>query len=255
MAAAAVKMAERTLGKVSGKHVLFIGAGEMVALCATHFAAQHPASLTIANRTLDRSETLARRVGGKAMRLAELPQRMAQYDIVISCTAASLPIIGFGMVERAIIKRQHKPMFLLDLAVPRDMEPEIARLDNVFLYTVDDLASDVMVGLENRQAAVIQAEAIIETRVQSFMHWVDSRAIVPTIRNLRENGEMLRMKELARARKMLARGDDVDLVLQTLSKGITAKFLHGPKKALRHSQGDERARLAELLPQLFRTRR
>jgi glutamyl-tRNA reductase len=255
MAAAAVKMAQRTLGDISGKHVLFIGAGEMVGLCATHFAAHHPASLTIANRTLDRCEALAQRVGGKAMRLAELPQRMAQFDIVVSCTAASLPIIGLGMVERAINARYGKPMFLLDLAVPRDMEPEIARLDNVFLHTVDDLVADVTTGLENRQAAVIQAEAIIETRVQSFMHWVDGRALVPTIRNLRENGELLRLKELERARKMLMRGDDIDVVLQALSKGITAKFLHGPKRALRQSNGDERARLAELLPQLFRTRR
>ena len=255
MATAAVKMAQRTLGDISDKHVLFIGAGEMVGLCATHFAAQKPASLTIANRSLDRCQALAQRVGGRVMRLVELPQRMAQFDIVISCTASSLPIIGFGMVERAIHARQQRPMFMLDLAVPRDMEPEIARLDNVCLQTVDDLVADVTAGIENRQAAVIQAEAIIETRVQSFMQWVDSRAIVPTIRNFRENGEQLRLKELERARKMLARGDDIDAVLQALSKGITAKFLHGPKRALRLSQGDERARLAELLPQLFRTRR
>ncbi|MBS1186840.1 MAG: glutamyl-tRNA reductase [Burkholderiaceae bacterium] len=255
LAAAAVKLAQRTLGDLAGKRVLFIGAGEMIALCATHFAAQQPAALAIANRTLERSEALAASNGGSAMRLADLPQRIAQYDIVISSTAATLPIIGLGMIERAIAARGGKPMLLLDLAVPRDMEAEIARLENVSLFTIDDLGAEVAAGLETRQAAVVQAEAIIETRVQSFMHWVESRAAVPAIRSLREQGEAMRLRELARARKRLARGDDIDAVLEALSKGLSAKFLHGSKRALREAQGDERARLAELLPQLFRTRR
>ena len=255
MAAAAVKLALREMGAIADKHVLFIGAGEMVGLCATHFASQRPASITIANRTLDRCEALAQRIGGKAMRLAELPQKMAQFDLVISCTASSLPIIGLGMTERAISARQGRPMWLLDLAVPRDMEPEIARLPNVFLHSVDDLAAEVTSGMENRQAAVAQAETIIESRVESFMHWIDSRAIVPVIRQMRDSGDAIRLKELERARRMLVRGEDIDKVLDLLTKGMTAKFLHGPKRALRHSQGDERARLAELLPQLFRTRR
>ena len=255
LAAAAVKMAQRTLGSIGGQHVLFVGAGDMVELCATHFAGQHPASLTIANRTLERSETLAQRLGGQALRLAELTQRIAQYDIVISSTAASLPIIGLGMIERAMAARNGKAMLLIDLAVPRDMEPEIARLENVHLRTVDDLAADVSAGLENRQAAVIQAEAIIETRVQSFMHWVDTRKVVPVIRQVRDHAETMRQQELARALRMLARGEPVEAVLERLSRGLTAKLLHGSKRALRQAQGDERARLAELLPQLFRTSR
>jgi glutamyl-tRNA reductase len=146
-------------------------------------------------------------------------------------------------------------MFMVDLAVPRDIEPEVARLDDVFLYTVDDLAQVVQTGLESRQAAVAQAEAIIETRVQSFMHWVGDRAVVPVIRDLHESSEALRLAELDRARRMLARGDDPEAVLDALSKGLTAKFLHGPQQALHQAEGDERARLAALLPQLFRTRR
>ncbi|MEO8407958.1 MAG: glutamyl-tRNA reductase, partial [Oxalobacteraceae bacterium] len=236
-------------------NVLFIGAGEMIELCATHFAAQNPKSITIANRTLERGELLAHRFNGRALRLAELPDQLAQFDIVISCTASSLPIIGLGMVERAIKARRHKPVFMVDLAVPRDIETEVGRLDDAFLYTVDDLGTVVQSGMENRQAAVAQAEAIIETRVQSFMHWVDGRLVVPVIQDLHENGEILRMIELERARKMIARGDDIDAVLEALSKGITAKFLHGPQQALHQAQGDERARLAALLPQLFRTRR
>ena len=184
-----------------------------------------------------------------------MQDKLHQYDIVISCTASSLPLIGLGMVERAIKARRHKPMFMVDLAVPRDIEPEVARLNDAFLYTVDDLGKVVQTGLEHRQAAVAQAEAIIETRVQSFMHWIDDRAVVPVIQSLQENGEALRLLELERARKMLARGEDIDTVLEALSKGLTAKFMHGPQQALRHAHGDERAQLAEILPQMFRGRR
>ncbi|MFZ6760811.1 glutamyl-tRNA reductase [Undibacterium sp. Ji50W] len=255
MAAAAVRLSQRIFDKIADQHVLFIGAGEMIELCATHFAAQNPKSLTIANRTLERGETLAHRFNGKAIRLADLPQQLAQFDIIVSCTASSLPIIGLGLVERVVKARKHRPIFMVDLAVPRDIEAEVAKLDDVFLYTVDDLGTVVQSGLENRQAAVAQAEAIIETRVQSFMHWIDGRAVVPVIQDLHESSEQLRLLELERARKMLARGEDIDTVLEALSKGITAKFLHGPQQALHQASGDERARLAALLPQLFRTKR
>lgn len=255
MAAAAVRLSQRIFDSVSQQNVLFIGAGEMIELCATHFAAQHPKSLTIANRTLARGEMLAHRFNGRAIRLADLAEQLAHFDIVVSSTASSLPIIGLGMVERAIKARRHKPIFMVDLAVPRDIEAEVGRLDDVFLYTVDDLASVVQTGMENRHAAVAQAEAIIETRVQSFMHWVDSRAIVPLIQDLHESSEAMRLQELERAKKLLARGEDIDTVLDALSKGLTAKFLHGPQQALHDAQGDERARLAALLPHLFRTKR
>jgi len=255
MAAAAVRLSQRIFDKISEQHVLFIGAGEMIELCATHFAAQNPKSITIANRTMERGEQLAHRFNAKAMRLAELQDKLQHYDVVISCTASSLPLIGLGMVERAVKARRHKPMFMVDLAVPRDIEPEVGRLNDVFLYTVDDLGKVVQTGLENRQAAVAQAEAIIETRVQSFMHWIDDRAVVPVIQGLQESGEAMRQLELERARKMLAKGEDIDTVLEALSKGLTAKFMHGPQQALHRAQGDERAQLATLLPQLFSKRR
>ena len=255
MAAAAVRLSQRIFDKISEQHVLFIGAGEMIELCATHFAAQHPKSITVANRTMEKGEALAHRFNGNAIRLAELPQCLHQFDIIVSCTASSLPIIGLGLMERAVKTRRHRPIFMVDLAVPRDIEPEVAQLDDVFLYTVDDLGSVVQTGLENRQAAVAQAEAIIETRVQSFMHWVDGRIVVPVIQDLHESSEAMRLLELERAHKMLARGDNIEVVLEALSKGITAKFLHGPQQALHHATGDERAHLVALLPQLFRNRR
>lgn len=255
MAAAAVRLSQRIFDSISGQHVLFIGAGEMIELCATHFAAQNPKSLTVANRTLERGELLAHRFNGSAIRLADLPAQLANFDIVVSCTASSLPIIGLGLVERAVKARRHKPIFMVDLAVPRDIESEVSRLDDVFLYTVDDLASVVQSGVENRQAAVAQAEAIIETRVQSFMHWIDTRAVVPVIQDLQDSGEILRLAELERARKMIAKGDDIDSVLEALSKGLTAKFLHGPQQALHHAQGEDRTQLVQLLPHLFRTKR
>ncbi|RJG15855.1 glutamyl-tRNA reductase [Massilia cavernae] len=255
MAAAAVRLSQRIFDKVADQNVLFIGAGEMIELCATHFAAQNPKSITIANRTMQRGEALAHRFNGRAIALSSLPEQLQQFDIVISCTASTLPLIGLGLVERALKARRHKPMFMVDLAVPRDIEAEVARLDDAFLYTVDDLGQVVQTGLESRQAAVAQAEAIIETRVQSFMHWMDDRAVVPVIQDIQENSEAMRLFELERARKMLARGDDPEAVLDALSRGLTAKFLHGPQQALHRAQGDERARLASLLPQLFRGRR
>jgi glutamyl-tRNA reductase len=255
MAAAAVRLSQRIFASVAEQNVLFIGAGEMIELCATHFAAQNPKSITIANRTMERGESLAARFNGTAIRLADLPDTLSRFDIVISCTASTLPLIGKGLVERAVKARRHRPMFMVDLAVPRDIEPEAGRLDDVYLYTVDDLAQVVQTGLESRQAAVAQAEAIIETRVQSFMHWIGDRAVVPVIRDLHESSEALRLAELERARRMLAKGEDVEAVLDALSRGLTAKFLHGPQQALHRAQGDERARLAALLPQLFRGRR
>ena len=179
MAAAAVRLASQLFEDLGETKVLFVGAGEMIELVATHFAARAPRAMAVANRTLDRGEKLAGQFGAEAMRLADLPSRLAEFDIVISCTASTLPIIGLGAVERALKLRKHRPMFMVDLAVPRDIEPEVARLSDVYLYTVDDLATLVQSAGEKRQAAVQQAEAIIETGVQSFVHWLDQRSSVP----------------------------------------------------------------------------
>ena len=249
MAAAAVRLARRIFEDLRETRVLFVGAGEMIELCATHFAAQHPKALVVANRTEERGEKLARQFGGGTLRLSELPERLEHFDIVVSCTASALPIIGLGMVERASRARRRRPMFMVDLAVPRDIEAEVARLDDVFLYTVDDLGKVVQSGAENRRAAVAQAEAIIETRVDAFMQWLSARQAVPAIRALHARGEALRTVELERARRMLARGDDPEAVLEALSRGLTSKFLHAPTAMLQRP-GDDHASVVRLIDRL-----
>jgi len=220
MAAAAVRVAQRIFGNLTGEHILFVGAGEMVELTATHFAAQHPKSITVANRTLERAQALAHRFHANAVKLSELPDAIARYDIVVSCTASSLPIIGLGMIERAIKSRRRKPMFIVDLAVPRDVEPEVSRLDDVYVHTVDDLGRIVQTGSESRQAAVAQAEAIIESRVRDFEEWIKVRRAVPVIQDLRTRADALRRRELLFEVLHLPRRDERRQLAQLGDGGI-----------------------------------
>jgi glutamyl-tRNA reductase len=256
MAAAAVKLALRIFPGLGDQRVLFIGAGEMIELAATHFAAQHPRAMAFANRTVERGENLAQRFNARALALRELPEFLHEYDIVVSATASSLPILGKGTLERTIRARRHRPMFLVDLAVPRDIEPEVGQMDDVFLYSIDDLAELVRDGMDARQSAVAQAEAIIETQVGSFLHWMKSRENVPLIRALREHAEVARRAEVERAIRMLSRGDDPRAVLEALSHGLTNKLMHGPTRALNQiesgadgDRGDEQ--LKALLARLY----
>ena len=255
MAAASVRLAGQLFEDLGQIKVLFVGAGEMIELCATHFAAKSPKSIAIANRTLERGEKLALRYGAEVMRLADLPDRLHEFDAVISCTASTLPIVGLGAVERAIKKRKHRPMFMVDLAVPRDIEPEVKDLRDVYLYTVDDLAKVVQSGHANRQAAVAQAEVIIDAGVQSFLHWMDQRnpvtGVVPLIQQLNAQADEWRALELARAQKMLARGDDVQSVLEALSKGLTQKMLHGAFTELRAGDAQSRERASSAAQHFF----
>lgn len=251
MAAAAVRLAERVFGDLSQASVLFIGAGEMIELCATHFAALKPRHMMVANRTLERADQLATRFVAKTMKLSDLPDKIADFDVIVSCTASSLPILGLGMVERAARSRRHRPMVMVDLAVPRDIETEVGRLADVYLYTVDDLGRMVQSGTDARRAAVVQAEAIIETRVQHFMHWLQSREIVPAIIDFQQAADQVRQSELERARRLLARGESPEQVLEQLAHGLTQKYLHGPMAALNRSETDERQQLLALLPRLL----
>ena len=193
----------------------------------------------------------ARRAAGGQQLDAQRMQRLGEFDVVISCTASTLPIIGLGAVERALKARKRRPIFMVDLAVPRDIEPEVGRLDDVFLYTVDDLGKMVATGLERRHGAVDAAEVIIGAEVTLFMRWLEGRGQVPAIRDLHTRGEALRQFELERARRRLAKGDDPLAVIEALSQGITNKFLHGPTRLLQDAPDDVRAHLLEYLPRLF----
>jgi len=251
MAAAAVRLASQLFEDLGDVRVLFVGAGEMIELCATHFAARRPKSIMIANRTLERGEKLAAHFGGQVMRLSDLPDRLHEFDAVVSCTASTLPIIGLGAVERALKRRRHRPMFMVDLAVPRDIEPEVKALQDVYLYTVDDLAGVVQTGQANRQAAVAQAEVIIDAGVQSFMHWIDQRGTVPLIQQLNAQADEWRAAEINRARKLLARGENVDAVLEALSRGLTQKMLHGAMAELRSGDAEARTQASSAVQHFF----
>ncbi|MBN8492559.1 MAG: glutamyl-tRNA reductase [Burkholderiales bacterium] len=251
MSAAAVRLAQQLFGDLSEVRVLFVGAGEMIELAAAHFAGRKPKSMTVANRTPQRGEALARRFGCEAVGLADLPQRLHQFDVVVSCTASTLPIIGLGAMESALRQRRRRPMFLVDLAVPRDIEPEVARLQDVYLYTVDDLSMLVQAGGEKRQAAVAQAEAIVDAGVRSFAHWLEQRHNVPLIREVNARADAWRDAALSRARRRLARGEDLDAVLESLARGLTAKVLHGTLSELRHADEAHRDEVNQAVSRLF----
>jgi len=255
MAAAAVRLAGQLFEDLSKIRVLFVGAGEMIELVSTHFAARNPRQITIANRTMERGEKLAAQFGAGTMRLADLPEHLHEYDAIISCTASTLPIIGLGAVESALKKRKRRPIFMVDLAVPRDIESEVKDLNDVYLYTVDDLATVVRTGQAQRQAAVQQAEVIIDTGVQSFMQWMDQRnpvgGAVSLIQQVNAQADEWRALEIARAKKLLAKGEDIDTVLEALSRGLTQKMLHGTMAELHKGDAEERAQTADTVSRLF----
>ena len=251
MAAAAVKLAERIYPSLADQHLLLIGAGEMIDLAAAHFAAKHPKSITVSNRTLERGEQLAARFGANAITLNELPERLAQFDMIVTSTASSLPILGKGLLERAIKSRRHTPMFIVDLAVPRDVEPEAAELDDVFLYSIDDLANIVKDNLQIRVDALTQAEEMIAEQAQSFLRWLDGRSVIPTLTALQGHHETLRAAEVERARRLLAGGAAPEQVIEQLARGLTNKFLHAPAQALTRAGDAERAQLLAMLHHIY----
>jgi glutamyl-tRNA reductase len=251
MAAAALKLAQNIFGDLSRTSLVLVGVGEMVELAATYFVAQRPAGVKVANRTLSRGEEFAERFGGTAISLAQLPDHLHEFDIVLTGTASTLPILGKGMFERALKTRRRRPIFVVDFAVPRDVEPEVARLEDVFLYTIDDLGHVVSEGREHRQAAVADAEAIVETHVLSFREWQASRGAAPAIVELRRRAEQYREVELAKAKARLAKGDDPAAVIDALARGLANKFLHHPSQALSRAPQGEREQLARAIETLY----
>ncbi|HKQ31145.1 MAG TPA: glutamyl-tRNA reductase, partial [Burkholderiales bacterium] len=238
VASAAVQLAKQIFASLSEQTVLLIGAGDTIDLCARHLHQQNVKHMIVANRTVERAQLLAGEFGAEAISLAEMPGRLADADIVISSTASQLPILGKGAVERALRMRRHRPMFMVDIAVPRDIEVEVGELDDIYLYTVDDLKNVVQENMESREAAAREAEQIIDSKVVNFMAWVRSLDAEPTIRALRETAEAAREAELSRARQRLARGDDAQTVMEQLARTLTNKFTHAPSVALKRADKD-----------------
>lgn len=236
MASAAVRMAEQSVGDISSLNVLFVGAGEMNENVATYFAAKQPRSLMIANRTLTRAVNLCSKLGNgaQACKLEALPEILHRYDIIISCTGSELPVITREMAAQAAEQRfdNQKTQFMLDLAVPRDIEAEVAQLPHIALFTVDDMAERVAHGKEARAAAAAQAEAMVQAKVNEFVAWQQSRQRVPLICALRDEGERARQQVLSHAMRQLAKGTPPEEVLERLSVQLTNKLLHSPTRAL-----------------------
>jgi glutamyl-tRNA reductase len=251
MASAAVRLAGRIFENIKETNILFVGAGEMIELCVAHFAAKSPKTITIANRSAERADLLAQVHGGRSISLADLPKRLHEFDIVISCTASTLPLIGLGAVKSALRARKSKPIFMVDLAVPRDIEPEVKDLRDVYLYTVDDLTEVINSGQVHRQAAVLDAEVIIDDGVQKFMTWLAQRRDVPLIQDLNIQADSWRQAEVMRARKLLDKGQSIESVLESLSVGMMKKMLNGPLRELNHAEEPQRIRAREAVKQMF----
>jgi glutamyl-tRNA reductase len=254
VASAAVRLAKQIFSKLSEQTVMLIGAGEMIELCARHLKEHGVGHIIVANRTVERAQQVADPFGAEAISLAEMPTRLADADIVITSTASQLPILGKGAVERALKARKHRPIFMVDIAVPRDIEAEVNELDDVYLYTIDDLKEVVQENKGAREAAALEAEKIIDTHVSDFMLWVKSLDAVPTIRALRESSDALRDAEVERARKRLALGEDPAKVIEQLARALTNKFTHAPTDALRKADHDGNAALLDAARRLFNLR-
>lgn len=232
VAYAAVNLSKQIFADLSDTQVLLIGAGETIELAAKHLAEQHVAKMFVANRTRERAEILASQFNATALTLGEIPTYLAQADIVISSTAAPLPILGKGAVETALKQRKHQPMLLVDIAVPRDIESEVAELNDAYLYTVDDLQGIIEQNLEARQKAAVDAERIVATRSQDFMAWLASLRSVNHIREYRHNSESVRDLCVSRALAQLQQGEDPAAVIKELGFKLTNKLIHQPTISL-----------------------
>ncbi|MBL4583324.1 MAG: glutamyl-tRNA reductase [Pseudomonadales bacterium] len=233
VAYAAVHLAKRIFSNPEKNRALLIGAGETIELVGRHLIEYGVTNLVVANRTLERGERLAQALGAKAILLSDIPEQLVHSDIVISSTASTLPLLGKGTVEAALKARKHKPIFMVDLAVPRDIEPQVGDLDDVYLYTVDDLQDVVQANIKTREGAALEAELLIQSGVEDFIRDHRSQEAVGLVRCYRSASEKLRDEQLQSALRMLAKGDDPEKVLATLANRLTNKLIHHPSIRLK----------------------
>ena len=251
VAYAAVHLAKRIFSNPEKSRALLIGAGETIELVGRHLKEYGVTNLVVANRTLERGERLAEALGAKAILLSDIPDQLVNSDIVISSTASTLPLLGKGTVEVALKKRKHKPIFMVDLAVPRDIEPQVGDLADIYLYTVDDLHDVVQANIKTREGAALEAELLIQSGVDDFIRDHRSQEAVGLVRCYRSASEKLRDEQLESALKMLAKGDDPQIVMETLAKRLTNKLIHQPSIRLKQlgaeGQNEALANAADLL--------
>ncbi|MEM6159564.1 glutamyl-tRNA reductase [Erwinia sp. P6884] len=238
VAFAACTLARQIFESLSTVNVLLVGAGETIELAARHLRQHNVKKLIIANRTRERAQVLADEVGAEVIGLAEIDARLAEADIIISSTASPLPIIGKGMVERALKQRRNQPMLLVDIAVPRDVEPEVGKLANAYLYSVDDLQAIIENNLAQRKAAAVQAETIVMQESSEFMSWLRAQGAVETIRDYRSQAEQVRAELEARALASLQQGANAEDVMRDLARKLTNRLIHAPTKSLQQAARD-----------------
>jgi glutamyl-tRNA reductase len=240
VAYASVSLAEQIFADLKDVHALLIGAGETIELVARHLRDKQVGSITVANRTLSRAQELAADFSANAILLSDIHDHLPQADIVISSTASQLPVLGKGAVESALKKRRHKPMFMVDIAVPRDIEPEVETLDDVYLYTVDDLQEVIQGNLRARQTAADVAQVIIDQEADSWSRQQRSLAVVDTIRAFRDSVEKIRVEEVGKALQSLQRGQDSESVIEALARNLTNKLMHKPTTILKQASEEGR---------------
>lgn len=233
VAFAAVTLAKQVFGSFVDKKVLLVGAGETIELVAKHIYEQGATDIVVANRTLSRAEAVAEQFSGRTCTLSQISEQILEADVVISSTASTLPIIGKGMIENVFKQRKHRPMFLVDLAVPRDIEPQVADLDDAYLYTVDDLQEIVANNMQARSAAAEEAEAIISDKAFMFSDWLSSLDSVDYIKEYRQQSLALKDELLERALNQLQSGNAPEQVIRELANKLTNKLIHAPTSALK----------------------
>ena len=251
VAFAAVSLAKQIFGDLKPTTVLLVGAGETIELTTRHLHSQGVTKIIIANRSVERAQKLADEFNGEAISLQHIASHLHRSDIVISSTASPLPIIGKGTVERALKQRKHEPIFMVDLAVPRDIEPEVSELDDIYLYSVDDLKSVINENMESRLQAAEQAREIIDTQVSHFLDWQRSLGAVDVIAQIRQHTQDLSNEVLNKAKRQLAAGQDAEQVLEFLANTLTKKFLHQPSTQLRQASQDNRDHILDIAQNLF----
>ncbi|OON41301.1 glutamyl-tRNA reductase [Izhakiella australiensis] len=238
VAFAACTLARQIFESLTTVNVLLVGAGETIELVARHLREHRVQKLMIANRTRERAQLLADEVGAEVIGIADIDARLGEADIIISSTASPLPIIGKGMVERALKQRRNQPMLLVDIAVPRDVEPEVGKLANAYLYSVDDLQAIIDKNMAQRQAAAREAESIVLQESSEFMSWLRAQSAVETIREYRTSAELIRQELESKALAALSQGVDPQIVLNELAHKLTNRLIHAPTKSLQQAARD-----------------